>query len=764
MDDVAALELLLDLSFGYERTEINLFRKAADQFNTDLPAVLEALREMIAKASAENPAFRDAATRFPAHAQETINPSLTDADVREMLIQHILTKEIFSKVFGENDFHRQNNVARELYTLEGIFFTGDLKKRTLRGLDTCYAANLNIEATYAAITGEYVEFPNLCFVDTIDNVAGLRKYSGHQDDLFGSVSEENVERIKRQNRRKISVIIGNPPYNANQLNENENNKNREYPDIDKRIKETYIKGSTAQKTKLYDMYARFFRWASDRVDENGVVAFISNRSFIESRNLDGFRKVVGREFTEIHIVDLVGDVRANPKLSGTMHNVFGIQTGVAISLLLKRKTAQGCRIFNSRRPEMETAEEKLSFLGDAKLPRIEFDEIRPDSNHNWINLTQNDFESLIPIVTKETKAAKKSSQEKAIFKLFASAIKTNRDEWVYDLDRQALAARAHFLIETFNRQLLTGTKDANRLDYAIKWSSRLKTHGEAIIFSYGNFVSVLNAPSTRSSTTRRKPSVIVLQPFTPRSGGANLSQDNRVINIPGPPSRYAQALASSGPVDYHCTGDTNSLPLWTVNESGQRVDNITDWALDQFRKHFAGSVAAGVAATGPRKRLARRLWPDHQGRHLPLHLRCPPRPHLPREVRPQPQARIPPHPLLRGLPLVGRLGKELMELHIGYETVEPWKLKRTDTADDGHAPRPCSRPTRRTAASSSTPARRSPASRPKPGPTSSATAARWSGSSTSTRRRNRKTRRSAKSSTPTASETTRKRSSTSCSA
>jgi len=83
--------------------------------------VLEALREMIAKASAENPAFRAAATRFLTHAQETINPSLTDADVREMLIQHILTEEIFSKVFGEDDFHRQNNVARELYTLEGTF-------------------------------------------------------------------------------------------------------------------------------------------------------------------------------------------------------------------------------------------------------------------------------------------------------------------------------------------------------------------------------------------------------------------------------------------------------------------------------------------------------------------------------------------------------------------------------------------------------------------------------------------------------------------
>jgi predicted helicase len=182
------------------------------------------------------------------------------------------------------------------------------------------------------------------------------------------------------------VIIGNPPYNANQLNENENNKNREYPEIDKRIKETYIDESTAQKTKLYDMYARFFRWASDRLTENGVLAFITNRGFIDKRTYDGFRKVIANEFSEIYVIDLGGDVRDNPKLSGTKHNVFGIQTGVAISLLVKRPKARGCRIFYARRPEFETAEDKLAFVGNGKLPEFNFEVIRPDPKHNWINL------------------------------------------------------------------------------------------------------------------------------------------------------------------------------------------------------------------------------------------------------------------------------------------------------------------------------------------------------------------------------------------
>lgn len=140
VDEVTKLEKLLTLFFSYERAEVSQFRKAVEQFKTDLPAVLQALREMIEQAHKENVSFRTASQHFLNHAKEAINPSLTEADVREMLIQHVLTEEIFSKVFGEDDFHHQNNVAKELYELEGTFFTGDLKKRTLRGLDTYYAA------------------------------------------------------------------------------------------------------------------------------------------------------------------------------------------------------------------------------------------------------------------------------------------------------------------------------------------------------------------------------------------------------------------------------------------------------------------------------------------------------------------------------------------------------------------------------------------------------------------------------------------------
>ena len=570
--DAQALEKLLKLFFSFERAEIADFRKAVTQFKTDLPAVLEALRSMIEHEHTENAAFAMASKRFLAHAQEAINPALTAADVREMLIQHILTEEIFSKVF-DSEFHRDNNVARELYKLEATFFTGGLKKSTLKGLEPYYAAiraaaaqigshhekqtflkviyenfykvynakaadrlgvvytpneivrfmiegadwlcekhfgrnlidknveildpatgtgtficellehfrgspaklkykyqeelhanevailpyyvaNLNIEATYAAITGEYAEFRNLCFVDTLDNVGLHTAAHGQTASLFGSVSEENVARIKRQNERKISVVIGNPPYNANQANENDNNKNREYPSIDARIKQTYIAESTAQKTKLYDMYARFFRWASDRLAADGVLAFVTNRSFIDSRTFDGFRKTVTQEFSEAYIVDLGGDVRANPKLSGTKHNVFGIQTGVAISFFVKRHGAaakkQGCRLFYARRPEMETAEEKLAWLGSARASALHFDEIQPDAKQNWLNLTSNDFDDLMPLASKGAKASRKFGQERTIFKLFSLGVVTARDEWVYGENKAELLERVRWLINAYN--------------------------------------------------------------------------------------------------------------------------------------------------------------------------------------------------------------------------------------------------------------------------------------------------------------------------
>jgi predicted helicase len=781
--DVVALEKLLKLFFGYERPEIAGFRRAVEQFKTDLPAVLTALREMIERQQTDNPAFRKAAKRFLKHAQEAINPRLTDADVREMLIQHVLTEEIFAKVFDDSDFHRKNNVAHELYMLEETFFTGGVKRDTLKGLEPYYAAiraaaaqigshhekqtflkviyenfykvynakaadrlgvvytpneivrfmidgadwlceqhfgkslidrdveildpatgtgtfvcellerfrgqsaklarkyreelhanevailpyyvaNLNIEATYAAIAGEYEEFANLCFVDTLDNVGLHTQAHGTTADLFAGVSDENVARIKRQNSRRISVIIGNPPYNANQANENDNNKNREYPAIDARIKQTYIAESTAQKTKLYDMYARFFRWASDRLDANGVLAFVTNRSFIDSRTFDGFRKTVAAEFAEIRLLDLGGDVRANPKLSGTKHNVFGIQTGVAVGFFVKKAGAKNrCRIHYTRRPELETAEEKLAWLGASRLATLASEEIRPDPKANWLNLTHNDFEELMAVIDKDAKTSTRAVREKAIFKLYGNGINTARDDWVTDFTADDLARKVKFFLGEFGRH----ASRAAELGTVIKWSRNLKGK-----------LARGHAEEFEPTCLRR----YAYRPFLPQFGYLSklmideLGQwasfdgaENRSINFPA--GKTFTCLASDLPTDFHFTGDTKTACLYRY-EDGQRLDNITDWSLKQFTAHY--KAGSGQRLDAPSK--AAIFHYVYAVLHDPAY----------RETYAQNLKRDFPR-----VPLYGTTradfwrwagwGQALMDLHIGYEQAAPWPLQRTDTPD-----------------------------------------------------------------------------------
>ena len=487
------LHRLIRVFLDYELPEIEEFRQAREQFKADLPTVLASLRETIEEAERESAEYQRAAAAFLDLCKRTIGPKVSEADVREMLLQHILTKDIFLRVFGEDQFHRENNIARHLDTLEQTFFTGDLRRQAIdrlrvyygaigraaddiadysekqqflkviyedfyktynpaaadrlgvvytpnevvdfmvRGADYLlrkhfgrgladddvqildpatgtgtfitslinflplerlehkyrnemhanelailpyYIANLNIEYTYRERTGDYLEFPNLCFVDTLDNMGwqqtGVTGTTVEQQSTLnlGAMSEENWIRIQEQNEKEISVIIGNPPYNANQQNENDNNKNREYPEIDHRIRDTYVKASTAQKTKQYDMYKRFIRWASDRLYDNGIIAFITNRSYIDARQDDGFRQVAAQEFSDIYLLDLGSDVRRNPKIAGTTHNVFGIQTGVAIGFFVRdRSRADGCSIHYARREDAELAVDKLAYLHDRQARR-----------------------------------------------------------------------------------------------------------------------------------------------------------------------------------------------------------------------------------------------------------------------------------------------------------------------------------------------------------------------------------------------------------
>ena len=191
-----------------------------------------------------------------------------------------------------------------------------------------YIASMNIEHEFYETMGTYRSFEGICLVDTFELA---------EDRQLPLFALENTQRVESQKGTPMFVVIGNPPYNVGQINENDNNKNRKYPAMDARVKDTYGKDSTAtNKNKLSDPYVKAIRWASDRIGEEGVVAFVTNNGFLDGVAFDGMRKHLADDFDAIYILDLSGNVRKNPKLSGTTHNVFGIQVGVSINFFIKK--------------------------------------------------------------------------------------------------------------------------------------------------------------------------------------------------------------------------------------------------------------------------------------------------------------------------------------------------------------------------------------------------------------------------------------------
>ena len=624
MRDADQLHELLTSFINFKSETVYKFEDAIEKFKADIPIIVETLRKKIVESREINPNFQVVQNTFLELCKAEINPDITLEDIREMMIQHILTSDIFNKIFDDGDFHHHNTIAAELEKLIGTLFSYAERRNLLNSIEhyyeainstaagitdhhekqkflkviyenfykvynpkaadrlgvvytpneivrfmvdstnyllhkhfgktmadrnveildpatgtgtfICdiiehaipkqdlawkfknelhanevailpyYIANLNIEYTFKQKMQYYEEFQNLCFVDTLDNTDALA-YSGKQHTLFG-LSSENTERIRRQNSKKISVVIGNPPYNANQLNENENNKNREYPTIDKRIKDTYIKYSTAQKTKVYDMYSRFYRWSMDRLDHNGILAFITNRSFIDSRTFDGFRKCVQDEYAYAYIVDTKSDVRANPKIAGTTHNVFGIQTGVAIMFLIKKEKQEGpCRIEYVSMEDDWRKEVKLDWLKNNQLANIHFETIHPDITNNWINLSEdNDWEKLMPIADKEVKLGKSKN---ALFELFSLGVVTNRDEWAYDLEETCLIKKIRYFYDIYKseqKRWVESNKSLKIIDFVsreIKWTSELEAHllkGTRLNFNSKSVRKALYRPFFKSFT------------------------------------------------------------------------------------------------------------------------------------------------------------------------------------------------------------------------------------------------------------------------
>ncbi len=301
-----------------------------------------------------------------------------------------------------------------------------------------YVSSLNIEHAYYERMREYEPFPGLCFADTLDMA------EAQQGALFTAA---NTERVDREKEAAITVIIGNPPYNVGQRSENDNNKNRKYKVVDERIRQTYSRDSRASsKSKLSgEAYVRFFRWAADRLsDRGGIVCFVSNNNFVDDFAFDGMRAHLERDFEHIDHLDLHGDRRQNPKISGTSHNVFGIQLGVGITLAVKRKEAKP-RIRYHRVPELWRRGEKLEFLSSGT---VAWSPTVPDARHTWLVPPHGDEYG-------DFSATGDTFSERSL------GLNTNRDRVVYDFDRGKLEARMREFIVAYNVEVDRHRHDPN---------------------------------------------------------------------------------------------------------------------------------------------------------------------------------------------------------------------------------------------------------------------------------------------------------------
>lgn len=222
-----------------------------------------------------------------------------------------------------------------------------------------YIASLNIEYEFYSLTRKYRAFPGLCFVDTLDLTLTTRDYAGRRQESL-LISEKNTRRVADQVRAPINVVIGNPPYNVGQENENDNNKNREYPLLDRRIRNTYSKDSTAQlKSKIKDAYVRFWRWATDRLDgRDGVVCYVTNNSFVRAISFDGMRKHLLHDFTRVYHLDLGGNLRSNTSGS-SVGNVFDITLGVGITIAIRNNDHRNHELHYCAVPDSWNRQQKL---------------------------------------------------------------------------------------------------------------------------------------------------------------------------------------------------------------------------------------------------------------------------------------------------------------------------------------------------------------------------------------------------------------------
>ena len=547
-----------------------------------------------------------------------------------------------------------------------------------------YIAAVNIEEAYRGEHGEgstYEPFNGIVLTDTFNLNEG--------DPLFRHEwLPANNTRAKRQQELPIQVIVGNPPWSAGQKSAADDNPNVDYPELEQRIENTYAASSTATlKRYLYDSYKLAIRWASDRIEEQGVVAFVTNGSWIDGNGDAGIRACLEREFSSIYVLHLRGNQRTQgeqSKREGGKVFGSGSRAPVAITILVKNPNAahNGCRIsyrdigdYLSREDKLDRLREKVSIFGFS-----DWQAITPNQYYDWIEQRNDAFAQFYPLGSEDAKAGR---ADNTIFGLHSLGLATGRDLYIYNFSRDACAENARRMTEDYLGALSAIEENPElRVDAAarlnssnLKWSPELKMKKlsrkiqtkfeEAYVRQAMYRPFVLTYCYTDYTFIMRKGQMDRIFP--------DGSSENRVICVPGIGTKKPfSVLVTNTMTDlnfseggarcfprYHYLKQadeadaTGALP--GIVDTLDRIDNISDKALNAFREHY------------PDDTITKDVIFDYV--YGILHA-----PSYREEFANDLSKEIPRIPFAPDFHAFAEAGKALATLHLGYETCEQYPL------------------------------------------------------------------------------------------
>ncbi|WP_294178471.1 type ISP restriction/modification enzyme [uncultured Schumannella sp.] len=539
-----------------------------------------------------------------------------------------------------------------------------------------YVAAINIEETYHDLAGgDYVPFEGIVLTDTFQ----MNEADDELDDH--GVFPENNERAEAQKALDIRVVIGNPPYSKGQESGNDNNQNLKYPTLDAKIAGTYAARSTAQnKNNLYDSYIRAIRWASDRVGDRGIVSFVSNGGFIDGNTADGLRKSFAAEFSSIYVFNLRGNARtAGEQRRKEKDNVFGqgTRTTAAIYLLIKNPDdASLGKVFYRDIGDYLTREQKLELVRSARsYTSIDWTEITPNAEGDWVNQRSADFESFTLLASRE-----KADQVRArALRNYSAGVRTNRDAWVFNFSRSKLASNVERLIGFFNNQIVEAEsagaewqRDNNPTQ--ISWSEALAarlSRREKLEFNSERIRTALYRPFSRvplyydGSLLERTYQLPKLFP------SPEVANWGFYTTAPGAGHRFSAVAVPAMPdLAFWGSGSGQFFPrysfenratdldlLSTLDDDGtryRRIDNVTDEILADYQTSFGKEVTK-----------------DDIFFYLYGILHSP---DFREQFEGDLKKMLPRIPKVKEFQAFSDAGRRLSDLHLGYETVEPYPL------------------------------------------------------------------------------------------